>query len=410
MPEALLVCALIGLVSSSAYLALVVVAAARFRARAGRVSAATTDGVDWPPVSVLKPMHGMEPKLPECLESFFTQQYPNFEIVFGARSADDAAWQVVNRLRAQYPGVKICTVNAGPPRYPNAKVSALETMVEAAAFPYLVIADSDTRVAPDYLTQVMRPLLDPQVGLVTCLYRGVSVGGLWSSLEALGMSVEMTAGVLVADMLEGMRFALGPTMATRKDVLLATGGVRALGEYCADDYVLGRRTHEAGKTVVLSHHVIAHLALNRSLRASLQHHVRWMRSTRFSRPSGHLGTGLTFAMPFGIIGLMAGLAMNRLPLGIGLLGWAVLNRLVLCLVAGWGVVRDRDARGRCWLYPARDLLGFVTWCGSFLGSEIIWRDERYGLGSGGQMRPIAAPPVRILRHGPKSRARSETIQ
>jgi ceramide glucosyltransferase len=142
------------------------------------------------------------------------------------------------------------------------------------------------------------------------------------------MSVEMTAGVLVADMLEGMRFGLGPTMATRKDALAAIGGVGALGDYCADDYVLGQRTHAAGRTVVLSHHVIEHVAVNRSVRASLQHHLRWMRSTRFSRPLGHLGAGLTFAMPFGILALVAGLADSRAGLAFALFGWALVNRVV----------------------------------------------------------------------------------
>src|SRR5207244_2836223 len=138
--------------------------------------------------------------------------------------------------------------------YPNAKVATLEAMIEAAAHRYLVIADSDTFVAPDCLRDVTAPLDDPWVGLVTCLYRGVPVGGLSSTLEALGMSVEMASGVLVADMVEGMRFALGPTIATRKELLDGVGGIAALGEYCADDYMLGRLIWQSGHRVVLSAH------------------------------------------------------------------------------------------------------------------------------------------------------------
>lgn len=385
----LLVCACAGLASSTVYLMLVTAAARRFRRRRpGPFVAGGSDGVEWPKVSVLKPLHGLEPKLEDCLESFFTQTYGDFELVFAARNSTDGAWSVVRKLCARHPHVKTSILYTGEPQYANAKVSALEKMLGAASSSYLVIADSDARVMPDCLTDVIRPLRDPRIGVVTCLYRGVPIGGLCSQLEALGMSVELTAGVLVADMLEGMRFALGPIMATRTDVLATVGGIGSLGEYCADDYVLGERAHAAGKSVLLSDQVIEHVVVNRSVRASLQHQVRWMRSTRFSRPKGHVGTGLTFAMPFGLLGVIAGLAQQRIGLAVGLFGWAVVNSALLCLVVGWGVVRDRNARFRCWLYPLRDILGFAIWCASFCSSAIVWRDERYALEPGGRMRPV----------------------
>jgi ceramide glucosyltransferase len=393
MLRLLLVCAYVGTASSTIYLVLAIVAARRFRRRP-LVSPAE---VEWPPVSVLKPLHGLEPRLEECLESFFTQAYGEFELVFAARSANDAAWPVVNTLRQRYPHVSTLILHTGEPLYPNAKVSALEQMVDAASFSHLVIADSDARVAPDCLRDVIRPLLDPLVGVVTCLYRGVPIGGLSSQLEALGMSVELAAGVVIADMLEGMRFALGPMMATRKDVIAVIGGIGSFGDYCADDYILGERSWAAGKAVVLSHHVIDHVIVSRSLKASVQHQARWMRSTRFSRPKGHLGTGLTFAMPFGILGLMVGVAQQRIWLAAALFGWAAVNRMLLAVFVGWGVVRDPNARWRCWLYPVRDLLGFGTWCSSFLSSQIVWRDERFVLTAGGRMRPMSgrATPHRM---------------
>src|SRR6185437_7415981 len=233
---------------------------------------------------------------------------------------------------------------------PNAKVCSLQRMAEASASEYLVVSDSDVRVTPQYLRDVVRPLLQREVGMVTCLYRGVPSGGLWSRLEALGMSVEMTAGVVVADLLEGLKFALGPTMAIRRDVLEDVGGFQVF---------------EAGKQVVLSHYVVDHVALHQRCLASLQHQVRWMKSTRFSRPKGHVGTGLTFAMPFGLLGLVAGIAMHDPLLGLGLFLYAALNRMAEALLAGWGVVRDPFALRYFWLYPARDLLGFFLWCASF---------------------------------------------
>src|SRR5262249_39012843 len=233
--------------------------------------------------------------------------------------------------------------------------------------------------------EVVSPLLDKSNGVVTCLYRGLPAGGLWSRLEALGMSVEMPSGVLVANMLEGMKFALGPVMATRTDVLESLGGMAALGQYCADDYLLGNLAHARGKRVVLSSHIIGHVAMNTSARASIAHQVRWMRSTRFSRKAGHVGTGLTYAMPFGLLGLAAGVLLNNWQLGVVLFAWAFLNRAIQAIVVGRGVLGDRQALTMFWLYPARDLMGFFIWCASFTGSEIVWRNERYKLVPGGRM-------------------------
>jgi ceramide glucosyltransferase len=276
----------------------------------------------------------------------------------------------------------------GEPVHPNAKVSALEAMVARARFSYIVIADSDTRASPKCIAALVRPLLDPATGLVTCLYRGLSSDGLAARLEALAMSVEMPSGVLVADMLEGMRFALGAAIATRKDVLQAIGGIGVLGNYCADDYVIGRLVHAAGKAVVLSEEVIDHVPVNPSLADSVRHQLRWMRSTRFSRSWGHLGSGLTFAMPFGVLGLFAAGAEGRWRLGGVLLGWAVVNRVVQCVMVGWRTLEDRDALTWCWVYPLRDLLGFFLWCASFLGTHVVWRGKRYALMPGGLMRLV----------------------
>src|SRR5437867_6257035 len=382
MTRVLFVCSILGLLSSTTYLLLAMVAARRFR-KESRNERRTV--AQLPFVSILKPLHGMEPMLERNLESFFRQDYPKFEIVFGARHREDPALRIVEGLRLKYPQVRTSVVLSGEPEYPNAKVFALEKMVSAARGNCLVITDSDVYVRPDCLKEVVMPLLDPAVGVVTCLYRGVAAGGVWSVLEALGMSVEMSSGVLVANMLEGMRFALGPTMATRKDVIESIGGVGALGSYCADDYVLGNRAFHSGKQVVLSHHFIQHVAMNTSLATSLAHQVRWMRSTRFSRQAGHIGTGLTYAMPFGLLGLLTGTSRYNWQVGVMLFGWAFFNRVLQAIAIGRGVIGDRRSLLFCWLYPLRDLLGFFVWTASFAGNEIIWRNERYKLIAGGKM-------------------------
>jgi ceramide glucosyltransferase len=396
MLQLLLVVAAAGLVTSLGYLILVMIAGVRFR----RSQRRSPDGeAAYPPVTLLKPLCGLEPGLEANLTSFFEQEYPNFEIVFGARCADDPALKIARSISARYPSVPVKIVVTGEPWRPNAKVCSLMKMYAGAAHDYLILSDSDVRVAPNYIADVVRPLLDPRNGMVTCLYRGVSTGGLWSKLEALGMSVEMTSGAIVANLLEGMKFALGPTMAVRRDALDAVGGFGPLADYCADDYVLGREVSGHGWEVVMSHHVIDHVVINRSFATSMRHQIRWMKSTRFSRGAGHAGTGLTFAMPFGLLGLLAAGALHHWTLGIGLFAAAYLNRVAMATVAGWGVVRDRQALRLAWLYPLRGLMEFGFWCASYFGCEIEWRGDWYRLEEGGRMvlvRPSAAALERTL--------------
>lgn len=341
------------------------------------------------PISVLKPVHGMEPRLRENLESFFQIDHPEFELIFCARTADDAALQLVAELQVRYPNTHVKILTSGAPPWPNAKIYSLSKMVEAAQHDIFVISDSDVEVAPSYLREVTWPFADPQVGMTTCLYRGLPTGGLWSRLEALGMSVEMTSGVLIANLLEGMKFALGPTMAIRRDVLKQIGGVAPLGEYCSDDFLFGNLTAAAGHKVVLSEHVIDHIVLNRDWSASWKHQVRWMKSTRCSRPKGHFGTGLTFAMPFGIIGLFGGIGLGQPWLGVGLLLWAVANRVIQSVAIGGAVVKDPRAVRDAWLYPLRDLLGFFFWMASYGSRVIDWRGEKYRMEDGGKMVKIS---------------------
>ena len=380
----LLVVALLGSLTSFVFFLLVVIAAVR-----KRLVPDTPQSIFKPPVSVLKPVHGMEPRLEENLESFFRQDYPNYELIFCARHAHDPALLLAERLSAKYPNVKVKILTCGEPKWPNAKVYSLSRMMEAAENELIVISDSDVKVTPEYLAQIVAPLEDERVGLVTCVYRGVSVKGFWSKLEALGMSVEMTSGVLVAEMLEGMKFALGPTMVTRKSCVQAVGGFEAFADYCADDYVLGNLIEKQGHQVVLSDHAVDHIVVHRSFMESLKHQVRWMRSTRFSRPKGHFGTVLTFAMPFGVLSLIAGVLGHHWLLGTTIFAATYLERVLQSVIAGYGIVDDKQALRHAWLFPLRDLLGFFLWCGSYLSSKIDWRAEVYRLSVGGRMLRVS---------------------
>jgi ceramide glucosyltransferase len=263
-------------------------------------------------------------------------------------------------------------------------------MIAASTSPYLVISDSDILVRRDFLCNVIPPLLAPDNGLVTCLYAGVPAEGLWSRLEALGMSVEMPSGVLIADMMEGMQFALGSVMAVRRDVLEKIGGIASTAQYYSDDFVLGNRVHAAGYCVVLSHYRVGHVLCTQSWAKTFATQVRWMQSTRYSRPKGHLGTGLTFAVPYGLLAFIAATALGHLALGSALLAWSLLNRIIQSIAIGYGVIGDRRALCLCWLYPLRDLLGFFVWLGSYCGgSSFYWRGELYRFTPGGRIVSIA---------------------
>lgn len=394
--RALLGTAWLGTISSTVFLALALIAAIR-NLRLARIQShdvSLTPSEMLPFVSILKPLYGAEPRLEENLASFFLQDYPAFEIVFGLRNDSDPALAVVECLCARYPQVAVKVVFSGEPQWPSAKVWSLDKMIARAASEYLVISDSDILVRPDFLRNVVPPLLTPANGLVTCLYRGVPAHDFWSRLEALGMSVELPSGVLIADMLEGMQFALGSVLAVRRDALDACGGIRCAAEYYSDDFVLGNRIHAAGYRVVLSHHRVAHVLCVQTFRETFATQTRWMQSTRYSRPKGHLGTGLTFAVPFGILGLVAAIALGHPQLGAALFVWSIVNRIIQSVVIGYFVVGDRCALVRAGLYPLRDLLGFAVWLASYCGgSSFRWRGELYRFTPGGRILSIARQAV-----------------
>jgi ceramide glucosyltransferase len=196
----------------------------------------------------------------------------------------------------------------------------------------------------------------------------------------------MTSGVLVARAMEGMQFVLGPTMAFRRDVIRRMGGFKVTADYCADDFVLGNETFKLGETVVLSHHAIDHMVINSSFWPSLKHQVRWMKSTRFSRPKGHFGTALTFSLPFGLLAWAAAAWLGHPWWGLALFGWSVATRLALSIAVGRLVVGDGSWFGLLALYPVRDLMGFGFWAASYVGSRILWRGRVFELLPGGKMR------------------------
>jgi ceramide glucosyltransferase len=376
-----------GLVTSTVFTGMVLAAVASYLRERRTLAHMPVQGFT-PSLSLLKPLHGAEPDLDTHLASFFEQDYPEFEILFCSRSADDAGLAIARSVAARYPHIPTKFLSTGgQPDYINDKVISLELMEKNAAHDILVISDSDVRVTRDYLRDVAMPFVQERVGGMCCPYRGVAgQGGLWARLEAVGMSVEMTSGVLVARMMEGMQFTLGPTMAFRRETIRKMGGFKVTADYCADDFVLGNETYKLGETVVLSHHSIDHMVLNVRFADSMKHQVRWMKSTRFSRPKGHFGTAVTFSMPFALLAWAEASWFHHPWLGLALFAWGMATRLVLAIVVGRKVVRDPSWFGLLVLYPIRDLMGFFFWLASYTGRTILWRGRVYELLPGGRMR------------------------
>ena len=398
----LLALGLFGLVTSSVFLGMVIVGARRFRREAARQDAVLVAGPDFlPGVSLFKPLHGDEPSLEAHLRTFFEQDYlqhagadavngvSRVEILFCARNEDDAGLKVARRVAAEYPEITTRIVTSGEPWAANAKVCSLVAMAKVATHDLWVISDSDVRVTPDYLRHVVLPFADEQVGASTCLYRGVAPGGgLWAQLEGVGMSIEMSSGVCASTLTEPVSFALGPTMAARRQCIERIGGFERMAEYCADDFVLGNWIAK-NHTVALSGHVIDHIVLNVDFLNSMKHQVRWMKSTRFSRPKGHFGTALTFGVPFGLLAWAGALLLGMPVLGWFALLFAVLGRVLQAWVVGRFVVQERRLWRTMLLFPVRDLMGIVFWALSYTSNRILWRGEVYELVEDGKMRPVA---------------------
>jgi ceramide glucosyltransferase len=389
MLYALLALAVIGLITSTGFTAIVLWAVPGYlrERRAAKAQLQTRPGFT-PPLTLLKPLHGAEPGLEAYLESFFQQDYPAYEIIFCTRSPEDPGLAIAQTVAARHPQIAAKFLSThGQPDYINAKAASMELMEAAAAYDILVISDSDVRVTPDYLRAVALAFADAKVGGLTCPYRGVAAeGGIWTRLEAVGMSVEMTAGVLAARAMEGMQFVLGPTMAFRRETIRRIGGFAVTADYCADDFVLGNETFRGGETVVLSHHPIDHMVINADFADSMKHQVRWMKSTRFSRPAGHFATCLSFSVPYGLLALAAAAAAGHLRWGLALFGWSVLTRLALAVAVGRAVVGDSSWFGLLVLYPIRDFMGFCFWAAGYWGNRVLWRGRIFELLPGGKMR------------------------
>ncbi|MBI4457083.1 MAG: bacteriohopanetetrol glucosamine biosynthesis glycosyltransferase HpnI [Acidobacteria bacterium] len=336
-----------------------------------------------PPVSILKPLSGADPQAYENFRSHCLQDYPEFEIIFGVSDPKDAAIPMVQRLIKEFPDQSIRLVICPKILGANLKVSNLIQMLAAAGYQYVLVNDGDIRVGTDYLRGVMTPFVNSQVGMVTCLYRGIGEHTIGSRMEAM-TNLGFAGGVLTALQVEGgMHFGLGSTLAVTRHALSASGGFEALVDYLADDFELGRRVAAAGFQVVLSDAVVDHWLPDYSFADFVRHQLRWARSTRASRPRGYAGVVLTFGLPWAVLAVLAaGGARWSWLLLVAMLG----IRLTVGLVLGFCVLKQRRLLRDLWLIPVSDFLALAVWIGSYTSRRVFWRGNQFVV-EDGKLRP-----------------------
>ena len=332
-----------------------------------------------PPVSILKPVHGVDFASYENFSSFCRQNYPEYEILFCVNEMSDPAVAVIEKVMAEFPQRRIRILSGATQFGANRKVNNLALLTKEARYEFLVQSDGDVRAGPDYLKEVLAPFADSRVGVVSCFYRGITQSGLGAELEDLGAASDFFAGALVADWLEGITFALGASVATCKSWLAKIGGYEALANLLADDYEIGNRIHKAGGKVLLCREPVWTMYPAQTIKGFWQHQVRWARTVRMVRPGSFFGLVFTHGLPWAVA---ASVIAPVAWIGALYLSGYLLLRLVMAWVVGvWGV-GDELVRRKLWLVPLRDAVHFVVWLAGFASNRVNWGGIEYTIHDG----------------------------
>lgn len=340
-----------------------------------------------PPVSILKPLCGLDVQTYDNLASFCRQNYPIYQIIFSVQDPHDPVIDVVKQIQHDFPTADICLVIDDRAIGINLKISNLANAVSSAKYSILLISDSDIRVDSTYLMTVVQPLTNSAVGVVTCMYRSQVQGGI-AAFEALGIATELAPTTLVSRKLEGMTFGIGATIVIRNSVLEAFGGFPAVANYLHDDFHLGRMPSQLGYQVVLSPYVVSHELATETLFDFVQHQTRWNRGIRLSQPLGYAGQLFTF-------GTIASLLLLLTTQG-SFLAWSVLSvtwllRWVMAWTVGVRVLNDPIVKRLFWLVPVSDVVRFGMWCYGFVGDRIEWRGRQFNLRQTGLLKGSDEP-------------------
>jgi ceramide glucosyltransferase len=371
-------------VVATAYQLFQLVAAAAFFRRARRKAARAR--AFRPPVTILKPLKGRGIDLYANLASFCRQDYPEFQIVCGVTDPEDAAIEIVERIRRDFPDVDVA-LSIGDRAGANRKVANLLHMMEVAKHPVLALSDADVRVRPDYLRRTVAPLASPTLGLTTCLYRGRGFFGRPSVVESLLINCDFVPMVLTAQFI-GQRNALGASLVFKREALERAGGFERIADHLADDNMLGAMVKEAGFTVELLPYVVETILDSTTLADVWRHQLRWARTYRVLQPIGWFSSIITHTV---LWGFAAALATGASPVGLGCLVAAVAVRLGT-LRAIMRMLRERDTPRHLWMVPVKDLGFSAVWIASWLGSDVVWSGRRLRVLGDGRMIPTDPEP------------------
>lgn len=340
-----------------------------------------------PPVSNLKPIRGVDPDAYENFASFCRQDYPQYELLFCVSDKNDPAVPVLEKLAQDFPERQIRVFYGSGSTAPNDKVAKLARLVGEAKYETVVINDSDVRARPDYLRNMVAPLADPKVGAVTCLYEPIEETSLAESLQTIGMISDFYPGILVARQLDGVKFALGTSIATTRTHLAGFGGYRAIENRPGDDLLVGRLIAEQGYEVELLPYKIQTVADYQSMPDLLHKRMRWVVVMRHMRPWGHLGLLLTQGLPWSLAAIAvrptAGVALGYLGAYVGL-------RTTMSWLIGVDGLKDRALWKKLWLVPVWDAMAFCIWLVSFGRNTVRWRGGDYYIRNG-NLVPTNAP-------------------
>lgn len=347
------------------------------------------------PVSIAKPVRGVDHEAYENFASFCRLDYPEYELVFAVSDEDDQVIPVIEKLRADFPHRSIRLITGVPRMGTNEKINNLCQLANAAQYDLLVMSDSDVRVEPDYLKTVVAPFADPKVGAVTAFYKSLSAGGLASNLDALGMYMDSAPAALLARKIEGrMQFAFGWTMATYKKHLAEIGGWEAMANHHSDDFELGKRIAERGYRVELMHKPVTMVLPKESIREYFHHELRWSIGLKSVRPLGYWGLLFTHGLPWALAGALAALLIGSAPAALTyLLAYLILRVGLTWTTGAWGI-GDQKLRKILWLVPVRDAISFIVWIAGFFSHQITWRGLAYRV-KNGRLLPVGIPHPKV---------------
>lgn len=332
-----------------------------------------------PPVSLLKPVRGADFATHDNYASFCRQNYPDYEILFAVNDANDEAVPFIHRLMEEFPARRIRLFIGAENRGANRKVNKLARLSREALHETLVLTDGDVRVGPNYLNEVVAPFIEESTGAVTSFYRAVTEKNIAAELEAIGASSDFFAGVLMADLTEGINFALGASIVTTKRWLSKIGGFEAIAGMLADDYELGFRIARAGGRVILSREAVWTTYPAQTAKTFWEHQVRWARTVRLCRPLSYLGLIFTLGLPWAVVAAVV--APAKWIAASYLLAYVSLRLVMAWTVGVWGV-GDEVLRRKIWLVPFRDAIYFFVWIAGFFSRRIVWGGEEYVISKG----------------------------